>query len=80
MKTKTKFKIAREKSPFTQTSLAEKINVPLRTICAFEQSTRKIDNANISLILKLANALNCGLEDILEDKENIKKIKEIYKK
>lgn len=79
MKIKTNFKIMRERSRFTQRELAEEIDVPLRTICAFEQGTRNIDNANISLVITLASALNCKIEDILEDKENIEKLKEIYK-
>lgn len=74
-----KIKNIRIKAGLTQSELAELSNISLRTICAFEQGTRIIDNANISLVITLANALNCKIEDILENKDNIKKIKAIYK-
>lgn len=74
-----KIKNARINAGLTQCQLAKLTDIPVRTIRAFEQGTRSVDNANISLVLKLASALNCKIEDILEDKENIKILKEIYK-
>lgn len=81
---KNKLKNVREnvyidEKKLTQELLAGKVNIPLRTIRSYEQGTRELDNANISHVIKLAYNLNCKLEDILENKENIKMLKEIYK-
>lgn len=74
-----KIKNARLKAELTQSKLAELTNIPVRTIRGYEQGTRKIDNANVNLVVKLANTLNCKLEDILENAKNVDMLKEIYK-
>ena len=74
-----KIKNVRLKAGMTQCKLAEKTNIPVRTICSYEQGTRDIESANISHVINLAYNLGCRLEDIIEDKESIKMLEEIYK-
>lgn len=74
-----KIKNIRKNKKLTQDNIAVLTGIPVRTIRAYEQGTRKLDNANISHAVKIAHVLNCKLEDILEDAENIEKLKCIYK-
>lgn len=74
-----KIKNVRTNTELTQDLLAEKTNIPIRTIRSYEQGTRDIDTANVSNVINLAYSLDCRLEDILEDAENIYMLKNIYK-
>ena len=41
--------------------------VNLQTIKAYEQRTRNINHAQGDILNRLANALDCAIEDLLED-------------
>ena len=70
----------RKKRNMSQGQLSELSNVPKRTIEFYEQGIRKIDGANINYLTSLSIALNCKIEDIVEN-ENVKeKLKNIYGK
>ncbi len=59
----------------SQTALAAKSGVTKRAIECYEQRTRVIDNAKLDTLCRLCFALDCKLEDILENKELIEKFK-----
>lgn len=71
----TKFKKVREKKGISQGKLAKITGVSPATIKAYDQGYRNIDEAKIKTVAELSSALACGITDILEDEELIKKIK-----
>lgn len=70
----------RKKRNMSQGQLSELSNVPKRTIEFYEQGIRKIDGANINYLTSLSIALNCKIEDIIENKNVKEKLKNIYGK
>ena len=69
----TRLQKMRYKRKMTQTELSEKSGVTLRMIAAYEQQTKPIEGARIDTLCDLSAALDCGIEDILEDRELVKK-------
>ena len=57
----------RQKRKLTQKQLAELSNVPQQTISAIESGERK--NPGIVTLQKLAKALECTLDDMLDENE-----------
>lgn len=77
---KTKIKELRLKAGLTQKELAEKSGMDIKVLMAYESGKRNLDNAKLETILNLCIALQCRLEDIIEDeniKEKIGRINEI---
>lgn len=62
----TNLKKRREKFGMSQRILAEKSNVPLRTIQQYEQRQKDINKANAESLFNLAKVLRCPIEDIIE--------------
>lgn len=50
----------------SQAQLAEKSGVNLRMIQHYEQGQKPINNAEALTVYKLAQALSCSVEDLLE--------------
>lgn len=71
----TKLKALRVKSGLKQKDVAEKAGVKLPVYSQYEQGIRSIDGIKIISLLKICNALNCRLEDILEDQETLAALK-----
>lgn len=63
----TKLKEMRQAAGLSQSQLAEKTNISIRTIQHYEQGAKQFDHARINTILKVCLALNCKLEDIIEE-------------
>ena len=61
----SKLKKARISKGFTQEALSELSSVNIKSIAAYEQNPAKLNAASISTVLKLADALGCDLEDII---------------
>ena len=74
-----KFKQARLKSGLKQHEVAYLSGSTLRMVETFEQGYRDINKANISSVVKLAYAMKCKLQDILEDQVVVEMLNEIYK-
>lgn len=53
-------------SGYSQSELANLTEIPLKTIQAYEQGTKKINNANIDYILRISKVLGCSIEALLE--------------
>ncbi len=67
----TKLKKIRESRGFSQAELAKESGVKLRSIQLYEQRVQSIDNASAKTVYKLARALGCYVEDLLEKPERL---------
>ena len=56
----------RNSKGFSQSELAEKCNISIKSVQAYEQGTRKLEKANKNTILKICEVLNCKISDIIE--------------
>lgn len=56
----------RESKGLTQTQLAEKSGIDVRMIQHYEQGSKNINHAWVETVLKLADALECDIREILE--------------
>lgn len=70
-----KLKEMRQAAGLSQTKLAEKANMNVRTLQHYEQGSKVFDHARIDTILRVCLALNCKFEDIIENQEYIDLIK-----
>ena len=61
----TNLKLIRTSKNLTRFELSKKSGVSARTIEGYEQGLKNINNAPVTNVLKLANALTCKIEDIL---------------
>ena len=71
----TKLQAARIKKGLSQKQLSIVSGVTLRAIQCYEQRTRSIDNAHIETLCDLCLALDCRLEDLIESKTVIDKLR-----
>ena len=62
----TKLQIIRKARRFTQQKLSEVSGVTLRMIQLYEQRQNDINKAQVSVVVNLARALGCDVEDLLE--------------
>lgn len=67
----TKLKAKRMEAGLSQSQLAEKANMNVRTLQHYEQGSKNFDHARMDTILRVCLALNCKVEDILENQEYI---------
>lgn len=72
-----KLKEMRQSRGLSQSQLAEKTGINVRTIQHYEQGSKNFDHARIDTIIKVCIALNCKLEDIIENQEYIDLIKKL---
>lgn len=72
----SKLKITRQTKGLSQSQLAEKANMNVRTLQHYEQGSKVFDHARIDTILRVCLALDCKLEDIIENQEYIDLIKQ----
>lgn len=63
----TRLKLLRSRLGFSQSQLANASGVKLRNIQLYEQKVNNIDKASGITLYKLARALNCSIEDLLEE-------------
>lgn len=72
----SKLKTTRQAKGLSQSQLAEKANMNVRTLQHYEQGSKVFDHARIDTILRVCLALDCKLEDIIENQEYIDLIKQ----
>lgn len=72
-----KLKEMRQSRGLSQSQLAEKTGINVRTIQHYEQGSKNFDHARIDTILKICLALNCKLEDVIENQQYIDLIKKL---
>ena len=56
----------RRRIGLSQRELSERADVPLRTIQQYEQKQKNINHARADYVIRLAKALYCRPEDLLE--------------
>lgn len=71
----SKLKTMRQTKGLSQSQLAEKANMNVRTLQHYEQGSKIFDHARIDTILRVCLALSCKLEDIIENQEYLDLIK-----
>lgn len=64
-----KLQDARKAAGMSQTQLADKANMNVRTLQHYEQGSKIFDNARIDTILNVCLALNCKIEDVIENEK-----------
>jgi DNA-binding XRE family transcriptional regulator len=62
----TQLQIRRQGAGMSQSELARKAEISARTLQSLETGARNIDKVAVITALKLARALECNIEDILE--------------
>ena len=75
-----KLKAKRLEAGMSQSQLAEKANLNVRTIQHYEQGSKNFDHSRIDTILKVCLALNCKSEDIIENQNFIDLLEQYEKK
>ncbi len=75
----SKLKILRVRCGYSQQGFAEAAGVPKRAIQTYEQGQRNIDHAALETLCDLCIALNCRMEDILENEELIEKFNRVIR-
>lgn len=71
----SKLKEMRQKASLTQLQLAETTGLNLRTIQHYEQGSKEFDHARLDTILKVCLALNCKMEDVIQNEDYLVLIK-----
>lgn len=71
----SKLKTMRQTKGLSQSQLAEKANMNVRTLQHYEQGSKVFDHARIDTILRVCLALDCKLEDVIENQEYLDLIK-----
>ena len=66
---KSKLKIAREATGLSQAQLSERTGIAKKSLQFYEQRLRQL--SKIDTVLKICVALNCRIEDIVEDPETL---------
>ena len=64
-----KLKEIRQAKGLSQSQLAEKAELNVRTLQHYEQRSKIFDHARLDTILKCAIALECKIEDIIDNEE-----------
>lgn len=67
----SKLKTKRMETGMSQSQLAEKANLNVRTLQHYEQGSKIFDHARIDTILRVSLALKCKMEDIIENQDYI---------
>lgn len=62
----SKLKKLRQECGYSQSKLSEASGINVRMIQQYEQGVRNINTAQVITVLKLAEALNVKIEDLLE--------------
>ena len=62
----TQLQLRRQATGMSQSELAKAAEMSVRTLQALEVGARNIDKVSVLTALKLARALGCSIEDILE--------------
>lgn len=65
---KSRLKFMREDKGMSQSELSKKSGVGLRSIQMFEQGNRDINKAQVITVLQLAEALDCDIYEIINDR------------
>ena len=76
----SKLKELREKKGLSQTQFAEKMCISVRTLQSYEQNKRDFAGAKLDTIMTACIILECTLEEMFENDEDLLKLLKKYKK
>ena len=62
----SKLKIARIRADISQKELSDRSGVPVKSIGNLEQLRRDINHCRVDIVFRIAQALDCSMEDILD--------------
>lgn len=74
-----KLQEARHKAGMSQGQLAQAAGISVRVLQDYERGARDISGAKLATLLKLCNALQCRLQDIVSDQDTIELLREYEK-
>lgn len=72
-----KLKEMRQSRGLSQSQLADKAGINVRVLQHYEQGSKNFDHAHIDTLMKICIALNCKLEDVIENPEYVELIKKL---
>lgn len=72
-----KLKELRQARGLSQSQLADKAGINVRVLQHYEQGSKNFDHARIDTLVKICIALNCKLEDVIENPEYVELIKKL---
>ena len=75
-----KLQAARQKAGMSQSQLANAAGISVRVLQDYERGARDVCGAKLATLLKLCNALHCGLRDILADPATLEGLDEYDKR
>lgn len=75
-----RLKKLRESRNLSQHQLAEKVGISFRVLQNYEQGVRDLNGAKLLTLLKLCNALECKLADIITDEDTLEQLAEYANK
>lgn len=75
-----KLKAKRQEVGLSQSQLADKAHLNVRTLQHYEQGSKNFDHTRLDTLLRACLALNCKMEDIIENEGYIDLIKEYENK
>ena len=65
----------RKEAGLSQSQLAKKAGIRVQVLQQYEQGVRDLNGAKLATLLKLCNALECRLTDIVTDEETLELLK-----
>lgn len=72
-----KLKEMRQARGLSQSQLAEKAGMNVRTLQHYEQGSKNFDHARIDTIVRICLVLDCRLDEIIENQEYVDLIKKL---
>lgn len=66
----------RKEASLSQSQLAKAADVKIQVLQQYERGVRDINGAKLLTLLKLCNALECNLADIITDENTLKQLKD----
>lgn len=66
-----KLKEIRTQQGLSQSLLSKEANVSLKTLQAYEQGDRDLNKAQAETVYKLAQALNCKMEELIDIQKDL---------
>lgn len=73
----TKFRTVRVSRGMSQSELAEVSGIPKRTVQHYDLYANTVDNARLSTLCSLCEALKCSIPDIIDDKQLIERFNKV---
>lgn len=66
----------RKEASLSQSQLAKAADVKIQVLQQYERGVRDINGAKLLTLLKLCNALECNLADIITDEDTLEQLKD----